>query len=155
MFDQSPKQVIRRFYKAEATYMNAHSSEGPTDFSEMRKTLSEKVVLHQSPDLPFGGEYIGHQGYERWAIAMKAIFDRLEVSRQEFFEADDKVIVVCQFTTRSRLNGLTQDFPMVQVVTVKDGVITDFRPFYWCVPAYSAAAEAASIGPTEAPGRIE
>ena len=105
MFDQSPKQVIRRFYKAEATYMNAHSSEGPTDFSEMRKTLSEKVVLHQSPDLPFGGEYIGHQVYERWAIAMKAIFDRLEVSRQEFFEADDKVVVVCQFTTRSRLNG--------------------------------------------------
>ena len=152
MLEQSPKQVLLRFYKAEATYMK---SEDPSDFSEMRRTLSENVVLHQSPDLPFGGEYIGHQGYERWAIAMKAIFDKLEVSEQEFFEADDKVVVLCQFTTRSRLNGLTQDFPMVQAVTVREGVITDFRPFYWNVPAYSAAAQAATSGQAEVPGRIE
>ena len=32
--------------------------------------------------------------------------------------------------------------PMTQVVTVKDGKITDFRPFYWNVPAYVAAASA-------------
>ena len=155
MLSQSPKHVLLRFYRAEADYMSAPLSEGPADFREMRKTLSPNVVLHQSPDLPFGGEYIGHLGYERWAIAMKAIFDKLEVSKQEFFEADDKVVVVCQFTTRSRLNGLTQDFPMVQAITVKDGAITDFRPFYWNVPAYSAAAEAASSSPTEAPGRIK
>ena len=141
MLDQSPKHVLRRFYEAEATYMKAKPSEGPTDFTAMRKTLSEDVVLHQSPDLPFGGEYLGHQGYEQWAIAMKAIFDKLEVSEQQFFEAGDKVVVFCRFTTRSRLNGLTQDFPMVQVVTVNGGLITDFRPFYWNVPAYSAAAQ--------------
>ncbi len=144
MLEQDAKHVLLRFYKAEATYMKTQPSEGPADFSEMRKTLSEDVVLHQSPDLPFGGEYIGHRGYEQWAIAMKAIFDKLEVSEQQFFEAGDKVVVFCRFTTRSRINQLTQDFPMVQVVTVKNGVITDFRPFYWNVPAYFAAAQAGS-----------
>ena len=142
MLEPSPKQVLLRFYEAEAKYMKSDPSEGPGDFSEMKATLAEDVVLHQSPDLPFGGEYIGHQGYERWAIEMKAIFKKLEVSEQQFFETEERVVVFCRFVTKSRINGLEQDFPMVQVVTVKHGVITDFRPFYWNVPAYSAAARA-------------
>ena len=30
---------------------------------------------------------------------------------------------------------------MGQIVTVKVGLISDFRPFYWNVPAYTAAAQ--------------
>ena len=103
-------------------------------------TLAPDVKLHQSPDLPFGGEYVGHQQYEKWAVAMSAIFDTLEVAEQEWFENGDKVVVICRFKTHSRINGSTQDLPMGQIVTVKAGLITDFRPFYWNVPAYTAAA---------------
>ncbi len=70
-------------------------------------------------------------------------FDKLEVSEREFFEHGEKVIVVCRFVTRSRVNGSVQDFPMAQVVTVRKGKIVDFRPLYWNVPAYVAAARSA------------
>ena len=136
----SPKQVLQRFYDAEARYMSAQGSGERVDFAEMRETLSPDVVLHQSPDLPFGGDYHGYEGYERWAVAMSSIFDRLEVSEQEFYENEDTVVVVCRFQTRSRSNGSTQDFPMVQVVRVEGETIAEFRPFYWNVPAYVAAA---------------
>ena len=138
--EHTPKQVLLSFYEAEAKYMKAYQENGTASFDELRETMDAEVVLHQSPDLPFGGEYLGHDGYERWSKAMASLFDRLEVTEQEFFESGDKVVVFCRFKTRSRINGSVQDFPMAQVVTVRKGKILDFRPFYWNVPAYAAAA---------------
>ena len=139
----SPKQVLLNFYEAEANYMKAFEENGFASFDDIQTTMDSGVVLHQSPDLPFGGEYVGYKGYEDWAKAMASIFDKLEVSEREFFEHGEKVIVVCRFVTRSRVNGSVQDFPMAQVVTVRKGKIVDFRPFYWNVPAYVAAARSA------------
>ncbi len=136
----TPKDALLRFYEAEANYMKAFQENGVANFDEMRETLAPDVVLHQSPDLPFGGDYVGYDGYERWAVTMGSIFDKLEVTEREFFERADKVMVVCRFITRSRINGSVQDLPMVQVVTVRNGKIVDFRPFYWNAPAYVAAA---------------
>ncbi len=137
----TPKQTLERFYEAEAAYMQAQGTTGNASFDAMKETLSPEVVLHQSPDLPFGGEYVGHKRYEEWAAAMSAIFDHLEVREPQFFEKGNQVIVTCRFVTRSRLSGVVQDLPMVQVVTVKEGKITDFRPFYWNVPQYTVAAQ--------------
>ena len=136
----TPKEVLLRFYEAETKYMEAFQENGAASFDQMRETMSADVVLHQSPDLPFGGDYAGYEGYERWAAKMGSIFDKLEVTEREFFEHGDKVIVMCRFITRSRINGSVQDSPMAQVVTVRNGEIVDFRPFYWNVPAYVAAA---------------
>ena len=136
----TPRATVERFYKAEAEYMQSAQHGERADFSRMRETLSPDVTLHQSPDLPFGGDFQGHEGYERWAVSMSKIFNQLEVTEQEFFENGDTVVVVCRFRTRSRRTGETQDYPMVQVVRVKDGRIVEFRPFYWNVPAYVAAA---------------
>ncbi len=138
--ERSPKQTLEAFYEAEGKYMRARASGGEASFDGIAATLSPDVRLHQSPDLPFGGEYVGHQQYEQWAVAMSAIFDALEVAEQEWFENGDKVVVICRFKTHSRINGSSQDLPMGQIVTVKAGLITDFRPFYWNVPAYTAAA---------------
>ena len=74
-------EVIARFYAAEADYMNA----GGADFAAMAATLDPEVVLHQSPDLPWGGEFRGHAGYEDWARQMSAAFDRLEVKDTRTF----------------------------------------------------------------------
>ena len=139
--EKSPKQVLQAFYEAEKDYMQAKESGEEVSFDGLAATLDPAVILHQSPDLPFGGDFTGHRQYEQWAVTMKSIFDKLEVGEQEWFEEGDKVIVVCRFKTRSRINGSAQDFPMVQVVTVRNGLITDFRPFYWNVPAYIRAAK--------------
>lgn len=140
---KTPRQVLEAFYEAEKLYMQSRAAGEEASFDGIAATLDPAVVLHQSPDLPFGGEYIGHDQYEQWAITMSSIFDKLEVTEQQWFERDEVVIVVCRFTTRSRRNGSSQDLPMAQVVTVRDGKITDFRPFYWNVPAYVNAAQEA------------
>ncbi len=118
--------------------------QGKAGFDAMAATLDEHVVLHQSPDLPFGGEYVGHARYKEWADAMHAIFDQVDVRDARYFEDGDTLVIVCTLVTRTRATGETMRMPMAQVVTVRAGRITEFRPFYWNVPAYTAAARAGS-----------
>ena len=130
------RDVIKRFYAAEAAYMNAGGSDMGASFADMAATLDPNVVLHQSPDLPWGGEFHGHAGYEEWARQMSRAFDRLDVQDTRFFTDADTVAITCRLVTRSRASGETLDFPMAQVVRVSGERIVEFRPFYWNVPAY-------------------
>ncbi len=131
----SPKTVLEAFYAAERLIM-----QGNAGFEAMAATLDENVVLHQSPDLPFGGEYIGRARYKEWADAMGAIFDRVDVQDARWFEDGDTLVILCTLETRTRATGEVMRMPMAQAVTVREGKITEFRPFYWNVPAYTAAA---------------
>ena len=130
-----PRQVLERFFDAERRYMEAGGS-----FEELRDTMADNVVLHQSPDLPWGGEYAGPKRYEEWARAMSAVFDRVDMQNPQFFEQGDTVVIVGTLVTRVRTTGETMELPMAQTVRVEAGKITEFRPFYWNVPAYVEAA---------------
>lgn len=138
---ETPRQVLQRFYEAEREYMQSGHS-GDAGFDAMQATLDPEVVLHQSPDLPYGGEFKGHAGYRQWADAMRAIFDRVDARNPEFYESGDTVVITCDLLTRTRGTGDEMTLPMAQVVTVRDGKIVEFRPFYWNIPAYVAAARA-------------
>ena len=135
----SPVDTVKRFYEAESTYMNAGGPAGSASFEEMADTLDPGVVLHQTPDLPWGGDYHGHDGYEAWAQKMSGTFDQLAVKDAHFLTTDDTVVILCRLVTRSRKSGKVLDLPMAQVVRVKEGKIMEFRPFYWNVPAYRHA----------------
>ena len=137
--DPSPLDIINRFYAAEHAYMNAGGAPGSAGFADMAATLDPGVVLHQSPDLPWGGEFHGHAGYEDWARRMSRAFDRLEVADNRFFIDGDTIVSTCRLIIRSRTTGETLDLPMSQTVRVRDGRIVEFRPFYWNVPAYRNA----------------
>lgn len=132
--------VLKRFYAAEGAYMNAGGEAGGASFAPLAAVLDPEVVLHQSPDLPWGGEFHGHAGYEAWARQMSEAFDQLEVKDRQVFAGGDTVVAVCRLVTRSRSTGAVLDAPMVQVVSVKGERIVAFRPFYWNVPDYQAAA---------------
>lgn len=51
------RQVLERFYEAERRYLQA----GGASFEEFAATMAPNVVLHQTPGLPWGGEYVGPQ----------------------------------------------------------------------------------------------
>ena len=138
--DHSPAlDVIRQFHVAEDAYMNAGAS-----FAGVAATLDPSVVLHQSPDLPWGGEFHGHGGYEDWARQMRLAFDQLAVKDASSFADGDTVVITCRLVTRSRTTGEVLDMPMTQVVHLQGGRIVEFRPFYWNVPAYCDAVRSAA-----------
>ncbi len=139
----SPRDVIERFYAAEAAYMDAGGGGAGASVAGLAATLDPEVVLHQSPDLPWGGKFYGHAGYEDWARQMRQAFDQLDVKDARFFTDGDTVVITCRLVTRSRASGEALDLPMVQVVRVRGERIIKFRPFYWNVPAYRRAVSKA------------
>lgn len=142
--ESSAQEVLEEFYRAERIYMAAGGVEAGASFDEMGATLDPDVVLHHSPDLPWGGDWVGYEGFKGWSIEMSSHFDMVDVEDAVFFQNGPQVVVLCRLVTRSIATGETLDSPMVQVVTVKDGRITEFRAFYWNVPAYIAAAGSTS-----------
>ena len=110
----SPRQVLERFFEAERRYMQEAGS-----FEELRAILADDVVLHQSPDLPWGGEYAGPGRYEEWARAMNAVFDQVDIQNPQFFEQGDTVVIVGTLVTRLRATGETMELPMAQMVRSK------------------------------------
>ncbi len=142
-FEPGPVAVLERFYEAEGDYMNAGGAAGGASFKALAATLDPDVVLHQSPDLPWGGESHGHAGYEDWARRMSEAFDQLEVKDRQLFCVGDTVVAVCRLVTRARSTGEILDAPMAQVVTVRGDRIIAFRPFYWNVPEYQAIVQPA------------
>ncbi len=139
----SPRDVIQRFYAAEGAYMNAGGADAGASFEHLADTLDPEVVLHQSPDLPWGGEFHGHGGYEDWARQMSRAFDQLAVEDARFFTDGDTVVITCRLVTRSRASGQVLDLPMTQVVRVRGDHIVEFRPYYWNVPAYCETVRSA------------
>ena len=139
----SPRDVIQRFYAAEGAYMNAGGADAGASFEHLADTLDPEVVLHQSPDLPWGGEFHGHGGYEDWARQMSRAFDQLAVEDARFFTDGDTVVITCRLVTRSRATGQVLDLPMTQVVRVRGDHIVEFRPYYWNVPAYCETVRSA------------
>lgn len=144
----TPKEILNRFYAAEAIFMSApDATRDPTD---MLSTLSPTFVAYQSPDLPWGGEYRGREGFSKWGETMTSYFDSLEVLEPRFFESDNKdgnevlVLLKLRLKTKTKADGsggVVVENPMTQVVRVdrEQGFITEIRPFYWDVAGLKKA----------------
>lgn len=134
MSPQTPKQILDRFYAAEAIFMAApDSSRDPTD---MLSTLSPNLKVHQSPDLPWGGEYVGHAGFAAWGAIMTSHFSSLEVLEPRVFERaeGDEVMVFSTLRLKTKA-GVVREKPMTQLIRVdrEEGVIVEITPFQWDV----------------------
>jgi uncharacterized protein len=104
--------------------------------------MDENIVLHQTPDLLYGGEWVGREKVAECFAKMSSLYHNVDVQDPVFIENGDVVIVTCTLVTTSKTTKEVLKQPMVQVVTVKSGKITDFRPFYWNVPSYVASVRA-------------
>lgn len=132
-------EILRNFYAAERTYMA--SEPGKEDFSGMAATLSPDIKLYQSPDLPYGGLYEGHEAFQTWSATMASYFDVVDVSESKIMEDGDDVVVLSTLRLKVRGSGQVIANPFVQRVVVdrEKGVIREFRPFYWNVAGLNEA----------------
>ncbi|MGI5221876.1 nuclear transport factor 2 family protein [Nocardia sp. CA-290969] len=137
----SPKLVLERMYRAEAEYLAA-GGPGKASFSTLAPFFAPEVVLWQADTLPYGGIWRGHDGMEQFFLAMSATWDRFEMTEQMFLSDTSPLVVLTHVNARSRDSGRELNFPILQMITVTDGRITEVRPFYWDT---AAIADACSV----------
>ncbi len=120
--------VLKRFYEAEEIYL---SPEGG-DFGVVAETLDPECAMIQPDSLPYGGEWRGHEGFERWMIAFGEQWAALSVTEPQFFpHGDDLVFVRSRVLARAKATGAEIEWPLLQMIKVRDGRILEIRPFYW------------------------
>ncbi|MDV3127024.1 nuclear transport factor 2 family protein [Mycobacterium sp. 21AC1] len=128
--------VLQRFYEAETAYLESE----PKDFSVIAVTLHPDCVMHQPDALPYAGQWRGHQGFEQWMAAFSEVWSSLTVTAPQFFPSgSDVVFVRSTVEATARANGAKLTWPLLQMITVKDGLILEIQPFHWDTAAIAAA----------------
>jgi ketosteroid isomerase-like protein len=130
--------VLRGMYAAEREYLAAG---GPrtANFDTLAPFFAPDVVLRQAQALPYGGTWRGHDGMERFFLAMSQTWAEFEMVEQEFLSASDTAVILTQVHARARTTARELDFPILQTIRVVDGCIAEVRPFYWDTAAIVAA----------------
>ncbi|MBY8863882.1 nuclear transport factor 2 family protein [Nocardia sp. CA2R105] len=117
--------TLRAFYAAEAAYL----TEG-AEFEQMAVHLASDVVMHQASSLPYGGEWRGHEGFRKFIAAMGENWDGLWFDEQQFLSDHNRVVVYSRGRLRARSTGRTLKTSLLQWISFRDGLITEFRPYY-------------------------
>ncbi|MFF2190703.1 nuclear transport factor 2 family protein [Streptomyces sp. NPDC058155] len=133
----NPKTVLTGMYAAEAQYLAA-GGPGEASFDVLAPFFSTDVVLHQADGLPYGGIWRGHEGMERFFLAMGGVWESFEMVEQEFLATGETSVVLTRVHARARATGRELDFPILQAIEVADGRIAEVRPFYWDTDAVAA-----------------
>jgi ketosteroid isomerase-like protein len=130
-------------YAAEAEYLAAG---GPAEasFDLLAPYFAPDVELHQAEALPYGGTWRGHNGMTRFFLRMSEVWESFDMVEQEFLATGATAVVLTQVRACARATGRELGFPILQTITVKDGRITEVRPFYWDT---RAIADACAVPP--------
>ncbi len=128
-------EALQRFYQAESEYVQT----GGEDFGPVAATLHPQIVMIQADSLPFGGQWHGREGFERWMQAFGEAWSSVSATDLRFFEHDDTVVVVAQMEATARASGQSFHAPICHVVRIRDGLLMEFRMFYWDTVATNRA----------------
>ncbi|MGV9797248.1 nuclear transport factor 2 family protein [Mycobacterium sp. NPDC003449] len=120
--------ILRAFYAAETAYLRSATK----DFSALATTLHADCIVRHPESLPYAGSWVGHHGVQRWLGRFGDTWSTLAVTDPSFFPSPpDRVFVRCTVDAVARSNGASVSWPMLQMITVKEGLIAEIEPFMW------------------------
>ncbi|MFZ3494828.1 nuclear transport factor 2 family protein [Streptomyces sp. 5.8] len=134
----STTETLTRFYAAETAYIAA-GGPGRAGFEEIAACLHPQVVLHQAPGLPYAGDWRGPDGIERFMAVMGEAWQSVEFLEQHRMIDGPDVVVTSRVRFVARASGRALETRIVQLMSVRDGRITEIRPFYWDPTAVATA----------------
>ncbi|WP_331766851.1 nuclear transport factor 2 family protein [Embleya sp. NBC_00896] len=134
----SALSVLETFFAAEAVYVEG-GGRGKASFADLAACLSPDVVMYQAPGLPYGGERHGPSGIEDFVAALSEAWREFEFLEQRFVVDGDTVVILNRARLTARSTGHVLETWLMQMMTVRDGLIVEIRPFYWDTKAVDAA----------------
>ncbi len=90
--------------------------------------MAETVEVIQSPELPWGGHYAGHDGVRRFLTSIAQHLDA-RVTLERMIDAGDQVVAVGRLTGIVRATQLEFDVPLVHVWTFQEGQVTRLEAY--------------------------
>jgi ketosteroid isomerase-like protein len=136
MTNSSAVVVLDRFYAAEAEYVAA-GGRGKADFAPVAAVLDPDVLLTVQPGLPYSGSWRGHAGLEEFQAIFSQTWSSIEFLETSQIVDGDQVAARLRVRFTARATGRELETSLVQLNSVRAGLVTEFRTFYWDPAAVS------------------
>jgi uncharacterized protein len=140
MPNSSTIAVLDRFYAAETEYVAA-GGRGKADFAPVAAVLDPDVLLAAQPGLPYAGMWRGHAGMEDFFAVFSQTWSSIEFLDVTRIIDGDQIAARLQMRFTSRATGRELETSLVQLNSVRAGLVTEFRTFYWDPAAISALCD--------------
>jgi ketosteroid isomerase-like protein len=110
--------TIRRVYEAMKN----------RDAAVMEELFAEDIKVRQSAELPWGGDYEGHDGAFTFFLILVEHMES-QVTTDSMFAAGDHVVQVGHTRGKVLANGAPFDVPEVHVWELRDGKVVRFDAY--------------------------
>lgn len=100
-----------------------YAAMGAKDFDALFPLLHPDIVVTQDPRLPWGGRYVGHDGFATFGLTLTGTIDSA-VAIDAIFEADGDVIQMGHTRGTVKATGTAFDIAEVHRWTITDGLAT-------------------------------
>ncbi|WP_052732654.1 nuclear transport factor 2 family protein [Hymenobacter terrenus] len=117
----SNEEIVQAIYAAVAA----------NDLERVLAFLAPEVVAYQADSLSYGGRYDGHEGFRRMGAAIFNTWQDFKSVPSDFVAAGVYVVVFATMTATSRTTGQPWQMPLAECWQLRDGLVTEIRPFYW------------------------
>jgi ketosteroid isomerase-like protein len=98
------------------------------DIRSILMLMSPNVEIIQSTELPWGGNYLGHDGVKKFLAALAEHIDS-QVQIEHLIDAGEKIAVVGRTIGKARETKLEFDLPIVHIWTFNEGQVIRFEPY--------------------------
>jgi ketosteroid isomerase-like protein len=110
--------LVRRIYEAFAT----------RDTDVIQELFALDVRISQSAELPWGGEYEGHDGAFTFFLKLLENIES-QVTTESLYAAGDHVVQTGRTRGKVLANGATFDIPEVHVWELRDGRVVRYQVY--------------------------
>ena len=104
--------------------------------------ILDPAIEWKAPDrTPFAGTYHGHEAVRELLNTYLEAFDDLHLEPEEFFDADDRIVVFVRESARGRVSGVEVQIRVGHLWTMREGKPVGFEYF----PEREKALDAAGL----------
>ena len=93
--------------------------------------MTDETEFHEAPSLPYAGTYRGRAQVERGINKMFRSWDDFSFQLLQYGAGGDLVFVHVMISGVGRKTGKSFSMPIVEMWRLKDGKVTEVRPFYF------------------------
>lgn len=115
------------------------------DWAGVEAKLDPDIVVVQSPDLPFRGEWRGLAGFQALGAKLFACWPDFRVEPTAFYGDAQTVVVITRLSGRHPGAEISLDQDMVEVWTVRNGRAVTCRPFYFAPGVASSSTTSPAV----------
>jgi uncharacterized protein len=127
MMQEAHVATVRRVYEAFKA----------RDADLIRELFAPDIAIWQTPELPWGGDYHGHDGAFTFLLTLLEHIES-QVATESLFAAGDHVVQTGRTRGKVLATGASFDIPEVHVWELRDGKVVGYQ-VYIDTPAMLAA----------------